>query len=54
MEIIEFLLELCGGATLLFGIGYLLSHLLKVDKFSTDMHTSDVARLKRKDMDSDK
>jgi hypothetical protein len=36
MDSIEFLLELLAGSVFLLGCGYLVGHLLRLDKFSDD------------------
>jgi len=37
MELILEILEYFGGLVILFGLGYLIAHLLKLDKFDVDM-----------------
>jgi hypothetical protein len=49
MDIIEFLLELSGGAVLLFGCGYLVGHLLKIDAYIAEWENSKDSQLRNRD-----
>jgi hypothetical protein len=49
MENIEILLELFGGSVLLAGFGYLVGHLLKLDKYWDDQINSQQLHLRKTD-----
>jgi hypothetical protein len=50
MESIEFLLELSASIILLIGFGYVIGHLLKIDKFSHDQKNSQQIQLRKTDV----
>jgi len=50
MESTEVLLKFFGGSVLLIGLGWLVGHLLKLDKCSDDLQKSKEFHLKKTDV----
>ena len=47
METVEILFEMSGGLVLLIGFGWLIGHLLRLDKFSDDQKKSEQYHLQK-------